>query len=87
VPALWPRSDDPTQAASRDLLLECLWCLTAHAAGAVADRGTMQRAYEALLPAASELAGAGSGLLTVGPVAEHLATLAAARRATDAFST
>jgi hypothetical protein len=38
----------------------------------------MERAYEALLPAARELAGAGSGLLTLGPVAEHLAALAVA---------
>ena len=42
----------------------------------------MKRAYDALLPAAGELAGAGSGLLTLGPVAEHLAALAAALRRT-----
>ncbi len=67
-----------TPEPPRDLLLEALWCLTAHAAVAVGDRGAMERAYEALLPAAGELAGASSGLLTVGPVAEHLAALAAA---------
>ena len=66
-----------------DLLLEALWCLTAHAAVAVGDQTTMRRAYDALLPAAGELAGAGSGLITAGPVAEHLATLAAALRRTE----
>lgn len=64
-----------TPEPPRDLLLEALWCLTAHVAVAVGDRATMERAYEALLPAAGELAGAGSGLLTLGPVAEHLAAL------------
>jgi hypothetical protein len=35
----------------------------------------MVRARAALLPAAAELAGAGSGLLTLGPVAGYLAEL------------
>jgi DNA-binding SARP family transcriptional activator len=56
----------------RDLLMEALWCLTAEAAVAIGDRGTMARAHAALEPAAAELAGAGSGLLTVGPVARFL---------------
>src|SRR3954469_19793520 len=64
-----------TPEPPRDLLLEALWCLTAHAAVAVGDGATMERAYVALLPAAGELAGAGSGLVTLGPVAEHLAML------------
>jgi hypothetical protein len=38
----------------------------------------MARAHTALAPAAGELAGAGSGLLTLGPVARHLDDLAAA---------
>ncbi|MGP3940273.1 AfsR/SARP family transcriptional regulator [Streptomyces sp. 6N106] len=59
----------------RDLLLEALWCLTGRAAIAVGDRETMARARTALAPAAAELAGAGSGLLTLGPVARHLADL------------
>jgi DNA-binding SARP family transcriptional activator len=59
----------------RDLLFEALWCLTARAAIAVGDRETMERAYAALTPAAAELAGAGSGLLTLGPVRRHLADL------------
>nr|WP_200827562.1 BTAD domain-containing putative transcriptional regulator [Thermomonospora echinospora] len=56
----------------RDLLLEALWCLTAQAAIALGDRETMERARTELTPAAAELAGAGSGLLTVGPVSRHL---------------
>ncbi|MBA9001918.1 AfsR/SARP family transcriptional regulator [Thermomonospora cellulosilytica] len=61
-----------------DLLHEALWCLIARASVAVGDRETMRRARAALTPAAAELAGAGSGLLTLGPVADHLDTLAAA---------
>jgi DNA-binding SARP family transcriptional activator len=60
----------------RDLLFETLWCLAARAAIAVGDRETIERAYAALAPAAAELAGAGSGLLTAGPVSRHLADLA-----------
>ncbi|MCD9594366.1 BTAD domain-containing putative transcriptional regulator [Streptomyces sp. 8ZJF_21] len=56
----------------RDLLLEALWCLTGRAAIALGDRETMARARTALAPAAAELAGAGSGLLTLGPVSRHL---------------
>ncbi|WP_067169837.1 BTAD domain-containing putative transcriptional regulator [Microtetraspora niveoalba] len=59
----------------RDLLSEALWCLTARAAVAVGDRDTMERARVALTPAAGELAGAGSGLLTLGPVSAYLAGL------------
>ncbi|NUP01699.1 MAG: SARP family transcriptional regulator, partial [Nonomuraea sp.] len=60
----------------RDLLQEALWCLTARAALALGDRPTMTRAHTALTPASNELAGAGSGLLTLGPVSTHLAALA-----------
>jgi DNA-binding SARP family transcriptional activator len=60
----------------RDLLLEAMWCLVARAAIAVGDTETMTRAHHALTPAAAELAGAGSGLLTLGPVAGHLGALA-----------
>jgi hypothetical protein len=59
----------------RDHLQEALWCLIARAAVALGDRGTMQRALDALAPAAAELAGAGSGLLTLGPVAAFLEEL------------
>ncbi|NYI08290.1 BTAD domain-containing putative transcriptional regulator [Allostreptomyces psammosilenae] len=55
-----------------DLLQEAMWCLLGRAAVAVGDRRMVERAVAALRPAAGELAGAGSGLLTFGPVAGHL---------------
>ncbi|MBB5787524.1 AfsR/SARP family transcriptional regulator [Jiangella mangrovi] len=58
-----------------DLLLEALWCLTGRAALLLGDRAVMARARTALAPATGELAGAGSGMLTVGPVALHVAAL------------
>ncbi|HEY2669011.1 MAG TPA: BTAD domain-containing putative transcriptional regulator [Rugosimonospora sp.] len=61
-----------------DLLREARLCLTARAALALGDRATMSRVYTELEPAAGELAGAGSGVLTLGPVADHLGDLAAA---------
>jgi hypothetical protein len=51
-----------------DHLQEVLWCLIARAAVTLDDRSTMQRALDALAPAAGELAGAGSGVMTLGPV-------------------
>ncbi|WP_262704929.1 MULTISPECIES: AfsR/SARP family transcriptional regulator [Streptomyces] len=63
-----------------DLLLEALWCLTGRAAIAIGDRETIARAHAALTPAAAELAGAASGLLTLGPVSRHLTDLAEALR-------
>lgn len=62
----------------RDLLLEALWCLTGRAAVLLGDRAVAARARSVLAPAADELAGAGSGVLTVGPIALHLAALDAA---------
>ena len=47
---------------------------------ALNDRETMERAYTELTPAAGELAGAGSGLLTLGPVSKHINDLATALR-------
>ncbi|MFB7597459.1 BTAD domain-containing putative transcriptional regulator [Streptomyces sp. NPDC056160] len=61
----------------RDLMYEARWCLLARAAVAVGDRPLMARARTALTPAALEEGGAGSGLITLGPVADHLALLAA----------
>jgi hypothetical protein len=61
----------------RDLLFEALWCVTGQAAIALGGRTVMKRAHTALSPAANELAGAGSGMLTVGPVSRHLDDLAA----------
>ncbi len=60
-----------------DLLREVRLCLVGRAACVLGDRATMTRVHAELLPAADELA-AGSGVLTVGPVAGHLADLAAA---------
>ena len=62
----------------RDLLFEARTCLHAAIAVEAGDRPTMERLYAHLLPAAGELAGAGSGLLTFGPAAHHLGRLAAA---------
>ncbi|NUR28989.1 MAG: SARP family transcriptional regulator, partial [Catenulispora sp.] len=62
----------------RDLLFEAMWCLTAHAAVVVDDQTAMKRARTELTPAADELAGAGSGMLTIGPVARYLDQLDAA---------
>ncbi|SEU24721.1 DNA-binding transcriptional activator of the SARP family [Nonomuraea wenchangensis] len=59
----------------RDLLLEAMWCLVARAAVGTGHREAARRAHDALAPAAGELAGAGSGLLTLGPVSDHLAAL------------
>ncbi|GGO24597.1 BTAD domain-containing putative transcriptional regulator [Micromonospora parathelypteridis] len=85
-PLLLAAADDPSAArvalralpdGPHDLLREVRLCLTARAALAIDDRSTMERVAAALSPAAAELA-AGSGVLTVGPVAGHLADLAAA---------
>ncbi|MEU8331229.1 BTAD domain-containing putative transcriptional regulator [Micromonospora sp. NPDC048839] len=85
-PLLLAAADDQvaTRAALRalpdgphDLLWEVRLCLTARAALAVGDRPTMERVATALRPAAAELA-AGSGMVTAGPVAGHLAELATA---------
>nr|WP_231379219.1 AfsR/SARP family transcriptional regulator [Candidatus Solirubrobacter pratensis] len=67
----------------RDLLLEAMWCLAGRAAIAVGDRATMERAHRRLAPAAAELAGAGSGLITLGPVSQHLDALVAAVSGAD----
>jgi DNA-binding SARP family transcriptional activator len=61
-----------------DLLQEALWCLAGRSALLVGDRETAERVHAELLPAAGESAGAGSGVLSLGPVAAHLTDLAAA---------
>ncbi|MGI5215751.1 BTAD domain-containing putative transcriptional regulator [Plantactinospora sp. CA-290183] len=63
-----------------DLLREARLCLAARAALALRDRTTMERVHCELLPAAGELAGAGSGVLSLGPVARYLGDLADALR-------
>ncbi|WP_245980169.1 AfsR/SARP family transcriptional regulator [Streptomyces diacarni] len=62
----------------RDLLFEAMWCLVGDAAAAVGESAVTRRALAQLAPAAGEQAGAGSGLLTFGPVADHLRVMAAA---------
>ncbi len=55
-----------------DLMWEARLALTARAALALGDRATLARVRADLRPAATEIAGAGSGLITVGPVARYL---------------
>jgi hypothetical protein len=57
------------------LLAEALWSLTARAAVTLGDRDRAREAHDALLSAAGEIAGAASGMLTVGPVSEYLTEL------------
>ena len=64
----------------RDLMFEALWCLAGRAALAVGDRALLERAHTELAPAVGELAGAGSGLITLGPVARYVDEFAAALR-------
>ncbi|PSM41848.1 SARP family transcriptional regulator [Streptomyces dioscori] len=55
-----------------DLLYEACCALEAEAARRLGDRAVLERARDRLRPAAAELAGAGSGLLTLGPVERYL---------------
>ncbi|MDG4808951.1 BTAD domain-containing putative transcriptional regulator [Micromonospora sp. WMMD1120] len=64
-------------ALPHDLLREVRLCLLGRAAWALDDRVTMTWVHAELLPAVGEMA-AGSGVLTAGPVAGHLADLAGA---------
>ncbi|MEU4388141.1 hypothetical protein [Promicromonospora sp. NPDC023805] len=67
----WSR---PARIATSGLLAEVLWVLAGRAAIAVGDRRVAERARTALTPAADEVS-AGSGVLTAGPVGDHLAAL------------
>lgn len=58
-----------------DLLYEALCCAEAALALELGDRTALERTYDRLLPASGELAGAGSGLLTFGPVDDWLAAI------------
>ncbi|MGC5564929.1 AfsR/SARP family transcriptional regulator [Streptomyces sp. FR-108] len=55
-----------------DLLYEACCALEAEAARRLGDHEALERARARLRPAAAELAGAGSGLLTLGPVERYL---------------
>ncbi|MEV5427759.1 BTAD domain-containing putative transcriptional regulator [Streptomyces sp. NPDC052701] len=61
-----------------DLLYEALCCLQAAVALELGDRPLLRTLHARLLPASGELAGAGSGLLTLGPMDQWLTTMAAA---------
>jgi hypothetical protein len=54
------------------LLTEALWCLTSRVAVVLGDADRARAACAALQPAAAEIAGAASGLLTAGPVRDYL---------------
>ncbi|MBQ1090394.1 BTAD domain-containing putative transcriptional regulator [Streptomyces sp. B93] len=56
-----------------DLMYEALCCLQIAAARRLGDRAALPRAYGWLRPASGELAGAGSGMVTLGPVDDWLA--------------
>jgi DNA-binding SARP family transcriptional activator len=60
----------------RDLLFEARAAGQARAAIRAGDHAAMRRRYDELRPAAGELAGAASGMLSFGPVAAYLADLA-----------
>jgi hypothetical protein len=69
----------PAVAGSpHDLLFEARTGLQALVALREGDQAAMRRAYAQLLPAEDELAGAGSGMVTLGPVAGYLGRLAQA---------
>ncbi|MFB6770555.1 BTAD domain-containing putative transcriptional regulator [Streptomyces sp. NPDC056337] len=58
-----------------DLLYEALCCAEAALALRLGDRAALERTHARLLPASGELAGAGSGLLTFGPVDDWLGAI------------
>lgn len=70
-----PAAADPG-APAPGLLHELRTTLRGRAALAAGDRDGIAAAYADLLPAAGELAGAQTGLVTLGPVADDLARLA-----------
>ncbi|MGW9460511.1 BTAD domain-containing putative transcriptional regulator [Streptomyces globisporus] len=61
-----------------DLVQEALWCVIARAAASVGHLPVLRRARDELARAAAEYAGAGSGLVSFGPVTHHLAATDAA---------
>lgn len=55
-----------------DLLQEALWCVLARTAAAVGHRPVLRRARDELSAAVGECAGAGSGLVSFGPIEHHV---------------
>ncbi|WP_433014794.1 BTAD domain-containing putative transcriptional regulator [Kribbella sp. CA-294648] len=64
----------PPDEPRPDLLLEAHWCMIARQAIEQHDHDSMQRALDALTPAAAEHA-AGSGLVNFGPISQYLEEL------------
>ncbi len=62
--------------APADLVYEARICLEAAVALAIGDRKTLRQSHTRLLPAAAELAGAGSGMITLGPARDWLDRIA-----------
>ncbi|GAB2718678.1 hypothetical protein [Streptomyces bullii] len=58
-----------------DLLYEALCCLQAAVALELGDRSVLTTVRARLLPASGQLAGAGSGLVTLGPVDHWLTAI------------
>ncbi|GAB6900070.1 AfsR/SARP family transcriptional regulator [Kineosporia succinea] len=81
--ALQGKTEVPA-SSPRDLLFEARTALAAIVALRDHDEPSMKRLYAQLLPAENELAGAGSGMVTLGPVAEFLGRLASALGESDA---
>ncbi|MEU4559578.1 BTAD domain-containing putative transcriptional regulator [Actinoplanes sp. NPDC023936] len=67
-------------ASPHDLLREARACLSARAALVLGDRTVLRRVHAELSPAAGEVA-AGTGILSLGPVAAHLHAIQAALEA------
>ncbi|MEU9152699.1 BTAD domain-containing putative transcriptional regulator [Streptomyces sp. NPDC048417] len=63
-----------------DLVQEALWCVVAAVALELGDRPALRRCRHRLCPAAGQLAGAGSGLVTAGPVDVWLTAIEEALR-------
>ncbi|MDQ1041702.1 DNA-binding SARP family transcriptional activator [Streptomyces sp. V3I8] len=61
-----------------DHLQEALWCVLARAAAAVGHVPVLRRARDELAAAGAESAGAGSGLVSFGPLTHHLLAVDAA---------
>ncbi|GAA1967891.1 BTAD domain-containing putative transcriptional regulator [Amycolatopsis minnesotensis] len=77
-PVLRPAAGAEIPVSPDDLLREARDCLHATVAIGLGDGPAMTGLYARLLPAADELAGAGSGILTLRPVAHYLGDLASA---------
>ncbi|KQX65436.1 AfsR/SARP family transcriptional regulator [Streptomyces sp. Root1310] len=70
-----------------DLLQEALWCVLARAAASAGHLPVLRRARGELAQAEAEYAGAGSGLVSFGPVMRHLAAADAAIEEAHASAT